>query len=142
MFQGASKICLDLKGRFNIPKRFCDELQKELKQSLVMTKHPDGCLLVFPMSAWEIFRSKIAALPIDAHWWRRIFLGNAAEIQISSPNRILIPPELRSAAQLTCEIVLLGMGNHFEIWDTSLYSIKEAEAMKQDMPDVLKNFSF
>src|SRR5260364_8613 len=49
---------------------------------------------------WETFRHKIAALPMDAHWWRRIFLGNASEVEIDGSNRVLISSELRSAAAL------------------------------------------
>jgi len=39
-------------------------------------------------------------------------------------------------------VILLGMGNHFEIWDKSTYESQEALAMKAQMPDVFKEFSF
>ena len=31
--------------------------------------------------------------------------------------------------------MLLGMGNHFELWDKATYDAKEAEAMEGEMPD-------
>ena len=43
---------------------------------------------------------------------------------------------------LTKDAVLLGMGNHFELWDAATYAAQEAEAMQGDMPDALKDFSF
>ena len=45
---------------------------------MTVTKHPDGCLMLFPRREWERFRERIAALPMEAHWWKRIFLGSAA----------------------------------------------------------------
>jgi MraZ protein len=49
---------------------------------------------------------------------------------------------LRAAAKLDKETVLLGMGNHFELWDKATYEAQEAQAMQGDMPDVFKDFSF
>jgi MraZ protein len=38
--------------------------------------------------------------------------------------------------------MLLGMGNHFELWDKATYDAKEAEAMQADMPEVFKELVF
>ena len=142
MFQGASALNLDAKGRMSVPTRHRDALLVQGEGRVTLTKHPDGCLLLFPRPEWEAFRTRIAQLPMDAHWWRRIFLGNAAEIDLDSAGRILISPELRSAANLDREIILLGMGSHLEIWDANTYTSKEQAAIAQGMPDALKQFTF
>ena len=142
MFQGASALTLDAKGRMSVPSRYREALQGEAQGRVTLTKHPDGCLLLFPRPEWEIFRTKIAALPMDAHWRRRIFLGNASDVDLDSAGRILVSPELRMAAGLEKEIMLLGMGSHFELWDAQTYAAKEQAAMAQGMPDALKNFTF
>lgn len=142
MFQGASALTLDAKGRMSVPARHRDALQEQAEGRVTLTKHPDGCLLFFPRPEWEIFRARIAALPMDAHWWRRIFLGNASDVEMDGTNRVLISPELRLAANLEKDVMLLGMGSHFEIWDAQTYAAKEQAAMAQGMPDALKNFSF
>lgn len=142
MFQGASALSLDAKGRMSIPARYRDVLKTEAEGKLTITKHPDGCLLLFPRPEWEVFRGKIAALPMDAHWWRRIFLGNASDVEVDSASRVLVAPELRQAAGLDKEVMLLGMGSHFELWDAMTYAAKEQAAMAQGMPDALKSFSF
>ncbi|VVD88635.1 division/cell wall cluster transcriptional repressor MraZ [Pandoraea terrigena] len=142
MFQGASALSLDAKGRMSIPARHRDVLQGDAQGKVTITKHPDGCLLLFPRPEWEIFRGKIAALPMDAHWWRRIFLGNAADVEMDSAGRVLVAPELRAAAGMDKEVMLLGMGSHFELWDAVTYAAKEQAAMAQGMPDALKNFTF
>ena len=126
----------------SVPTRHRDAILVQGEGRVTLTKHPDGCLLLFPRPEWEAFRTRIAQLPMDAHWWRRIFLGNAAEIDLDSAGRILISPELRSAANLDHEIILLGMGSHLEIWDANTYSSKEQAAIAQGMPDALKQFTF
>jgi hypothetical protein len=51
-------------------------------------------------------------------------------------------PELRNAVGLEKEVMMLGMGTHFEIWDAAKLAENEAEAVAGGMPDVLSNFSF
>ncbi|MEY4763613.1 MAG: hypothetical protein RI907_286 [Pseudomonadota bacterium] len=98
--------------------------------------------MVFPRPAWEAFRDKVAALPMSAAGWKRIFLGNAMDVEIDSAARVLISPELRAAAGLNKEVMLLGMGSHFELWDAERYAAHEAEVMAQPMPAALADFSF
>ncbi|MGC4062716.1 MAG: division/cell wall cluster transcriptional repressor MraZ [Aquabacterium sp.] len=142
MFQGASALSLDAKGRMAVPSRHRDALQALCAGQLTITKNPDGCLMVFPRPAWESFRDKVAALPMSASGWKRIFLGNAMDVEIDSAARVLVSPELRSAAGITKDVMLLGMGSHFELWDAQRYAAHEAEVMAQPMPDALQDFTF
>ena len=125
-----------------MPTRHRDALAQQAGGQLTITKHPDGCLMVFPRPAWEEFRERIAQLPMSAQWWKRIFLGNAMDVEMDGTGRVLVSPELREAAGLAKDAVLLGMGNHFELWDKATYDAKEAAAMQAEMPDVFKDFSF
>ena len=50
--------------------------------------------------------------------------------------------ELRAAAGLEREVILMGMGRHFELWDKATYEAKEAEAMQGETPDAFKELSF
>ena len=109
---------------------------------MTITRHPDGCLLLFPRPEWEVFRAKIVNLTMDAKWFQRIFLGSAADVELDTAGRVLIAPELRQAAKLEKEVMLLGMGSRFEIWDKETYDTQEQEAMSQGMPESLKNFTF
>ncbi len=142
MFQGASSISLDAKGRLSMPTRHRDVLIATASGQLTLTKHPHGCLMVFPRPEWEKFRERIANLPMSAQWWKRIFLGNAMDVELDSTGRILVSPELRMAAGINKEAVLLGMGNHFELWDQATYDTQEAQAMQAQIPDVFNDFSF
>ena len=142
VFQGASSLSLDAKGRLSVPTRHRDVLSAVAAGLLTITKHPHGCLMVFPRPEWDLFRDRIAALPMSAQWWKRIFLGNAMDVELDGTGRILISPELRTSAGISKDTVLLGMGNHFELWDKATYEAQEARAMQEQMPDVFKDFSF
>ena len=109
---------------------------------LTITKHPEGSLMIFPRPAWENFRERMAALPMSASGWKRIFLGNAMDVDIDASSRVLIAPELRAAAGLTRDVMLLGMGSYFELWDAARYAEHEARVMQSEMPDAFKDFSF
>jgi len=77
-----------------------------------------------------------------ARAWQRIFLGNAVDVELDSAGRVLISPELRNAVGLSREVMMIGMGSHFEIWDAAKLADKEQQAIDAGTPDVLSNFSF
>ena len=142
VFQGASSLTLDNKGRLSVPTRHRDVLIATASSQLTITKHPHGCLMMFPRQEWERFRERINAVPMTAQWWKRIFLGNAMDVDMDASGRVLISPELRLAAGITRDTMLLGVGGHFELWNSSTYAEKEAEQMKGEMPDIFREFTF
>jgi MraZ protein len=79
---------------------------------------------------------------MSAQWWKRIFLGNAMDADMDGTGRVLVSPELRQAAGLTREVMLLGMGQHLELWDKARYEAQEAEALQGQMPEAFQDFAF
>ncbi|GAA4342613.1 division/cell wall cluster transcriptional repressor MraZ [Pigmentiphaga soli] len=144
MFQGSNALTLDAKGRVSFPTRHRDALMAQAEGRLTLTRHPDGCLLVYPRPVWEIKRAQIAAFPMQARALQRLLLGNAQDVELDGSGRILIAPELRSAASLTREAMLMGMGEHFELWDAETLARVEQAALAQGLPspEVLNQFSF
>ena len=142
VFQGPAALTLDGKGRIAMPARHRELLTAMGIGQLTITKQPGGSLLIFPRPAWEAFRDRVAALPMEASGWKRVFLGNAMDVDIDASSRVLIAPELRAAAGLARDVMLLGMGSHFELWDAQRHAAHEAEVMQSPMPDSLKSFSF
>ncbi|HEY1089634.1 MAG TPA: division/cell wall cluster transcriptional repressor MraZ [Burkholderiaceae bacterium] len=142
MFQGESALALDAKGRLTVPARHRELLQALCAGQLTLTRHPEGCLLVFPRPAWEGFRDRVAALPMSAAGWKRVFLGNAQDVEIDSASRVLVAPELRAAVGLSKDVKLRGMGSHFELWDAAAYLAHEAAVIAQPLPESLQDFSF
>jgi MraZ protein len=125
-----------------IPARHRDALQISSDGRLTLTRHPHGCLLMFPRPVWESHREKIASWPMAARSWQRIFLGSAMDVEMDGAGRVLIGPELRVASGLQKDVMLLGMGSHFEIWDAATLAADEARAVEAGIPEVLANYSF
>ena len=120
-----------------MPTRHRDALHECCGSQLTLTRHPEGCLLLFPRPEWEKFRERVAALPMSAQWWKRIYLGHAVDVEMDGAGRVLIAPELREAAGISREAILLGMLSHLELWDRATYRAKEAQSMQAPMPDAL-----
>jgi MraZ protein len=141
-FQGTSALALDAKGRLSVPARQREVLRAIPEDRLTLTRHPDGCLMVFPRTVWEAFRARIESLPLSASGWKRLLLGSAMDVEMDSAARVLISPELRSAAALGRQVLLIGMGNHLELWDVQRHAAAEAALLEQPMPALLQDFSF
>ncbi len=119
MFQGATALNLDAKGRMAIPARHRDALHVLGAGRLVLTAHPHRCLLLYPAPAWEPVRDSVLAkssLDAQAALLRRLLVGMAIDTEMDAANRLLISPELRRFASLEKEIWMVGQGSHFEIW--------------------------
>ncbi len=141
VFQGSSALSLDAKGRMTIPTRHRAVLMAEESGRLTLTRHPDGCLILYPRSTWEQKREQIAALPMSARALQRLMLGSAQDVDIDSAGRILISPELRQVASLHKNVMLLGLGAHFELWDAEQLELRQAADLAQGLPESLDHFS-
>jgi MraZ protein len=140
VFQGTSAIALDGKGRITVPVRQRDLLSKACEGRLTLTKHPDGYLWVMPRQRWEATREHLMGMSMDADPWRRVFLGSAVDVEIDSAERILIPPELRNAAGLSKDVLLIGNGRVLELWDAARHAEHEARLLAQPMPAEIRGF--
>lgn len=125
-----------------MPSRHRDSLAANCDGRLTVTRHPDGCLLVYPRPIWEARREQIAHLPYSARALQRLLLGNATDVDLDSAGRVLVPTELRAAAQLERDLMLLGMGAHFELWDTVRLAEHERAALADGLPDSAAEFTF
>ena len=142
MFQGSSALTLDAKGRMSIPARYRDALLAEEQGRLTLTRHPDGCLMLYPRSIWESKREQIAALPASARPLQRLLLGNAQDVEMDGASRILVAPELRAAADLNRDVMLLGLGSNFELWDRAQWEARCMADVGNLDPAILEQISF
>jgi len=147
VFQGASQLNLDAKGRMAVPTRVRDSLTQGGTVKLVLTAHPDGCLLLYPGPAWEPIRAQVMSFPSldrQASLWKRLLVGFAQDVEPDTAGRLLIPPELRDFAHITRQVMLVGQGSHYEIWDLDQWN-RELETLRSGgnptLPPGMENFS-
>lgn len=130
MFQGASALSLDAKGRLAVPARHRDALVPD-GAPLVITAHLHKCLLVYPKAVWDPIRDKVAAMPgLDPQGGalKRLLIGYAQEEELDSAGRVLIAPAARKWAGLEKQVWLVGQGSHFELWSDAGWE-QQQEAM-------------
>ena len=139
VFRGGPVLTLDGKGRLTVPARYRDVLMATEQGQMVVSKNPDGCLSLYPLSVWEHFEAQVLALPVEFEAWRRLYVGSATEVDIDGGSRVLVPPELRAWAGLEREVKFMGVGRYFELWDTTRYEAREAATIAAGRPAALLN---
>ena len=115
VFIGEYQHILDPKGRVIMPSKFRDGLGDKF----VVTKGLDHCLFVYPQNEWQELERKLRTLPLtskDARAFTRFFFAGATECELDKQGRILIPANLREYAELTKELVIIGVASRVEIW--------------------------
>lgn len=130
-FHGAAVITLDAKGRVAIPTRHREALL-DGADSLVLTAHPEGCVLIYPESAWEPVRARVESFPAfnpQASWWKRLLLGFEEHMKPDGSGRVLLSPALRLHAKLERDAMMVGQGRYFELWDSGVWNAKLGQAL-------------
>lgn len=147
MFQGASQVNLDAKGRMAVPTRLRDPLTQGGTVGVVLTAHPDGCLLLYPGPGWEPVRAQVMQFPStnpQASLWKRVLIGFAEDLALDGAGRLLISPELRAYARIDKRVMCVGQGSHFEIWDLAGWN-EQLERLRSGgnptLPPGMENFS-
>lgn len=125
-FTGADSLNLDAKGRLSMPTAHRDALMELCDGQLYITRHwRVKCLLLYPLPKWEQVRDDLIKKPnVDqvSQMMSRLVLGHAKPVSLDANNRLLIPPNLRESVGLEKEILLLGMGEKFELWNERHFS--------------------
>ena len=115
MLIGEYEHSLDAKGRLIMPAKF----REDIGEKFIITKGLDGCLFAFSLEEWTNFEQKLRSLPIsnkDARAFSRFFFAGAIDCEIDKQGRFLIPVNLREFAELSKEVVIVGMDSRIEIW--------------------------
>jgi MraZ protein len=120
VFRGIAQLTLDTKGRLAVPSRHRDTLLERCAGHLVITADADRCLLIYPLPDWELIQQKLEGLsnldPRVRDLQRRL-IGFAVDVDMDGAGRVLISPALRQYAQLERDVVLVGQGKKFELWN-------------------------
>ena len=116
MLIGEYEHSLDAKGRLIMPAK----LRTDMGEKFITTKGLDGCLFVFSQNEWSNFESKLKELPLtnkNARDFVRFFLSGATECEIDKQGRFLLVNTLREYAEITKEVIIIGVGTRLEIWN-------------------------
>jgi len=118
MLLGEYQHNLDSKGRMAIPAKFRDKVSA----GAIITRGLDNCLFVFNNKDWEVLAQKLIVLPLaqaNSRAFVRLMLAGAMDVELDTQGRILIPDYLRKYAELRKQVIVTGLYNRIEIWDSA-----------------------
>lgn len=120
-FVGHSSVSIDQKRRIAIPAKYREELTQCCGNKLVCTiGHGSNFFLrLFPRPQWDLLEQEIGTGLIRAgedDEIARFLMAMAEDVDVDANNRLLLPQHLVERAGLGKKAVLIGRGNHFEIW--------------------------
>jgi len=122
MFLGTYQTVFSGLNRVILPKKFRVELTEG---KVILTRGLDGCIWGFEKKGWEEQAQKQLAIPLTEKQGRdlRRYIFSEAEVaELDRQGRFVIPTRLLSFAGIKDVVILVGAGDHFEIWDEKKWS--------------------
>lgn len=111
---------IDEKNRVSMPSKF----RKELGKKIIITPGLDSCLFIFTIKEWEKVSQRLSNssadlsfLKADQRSFNRYMFGRAAEVEIDSIGRILIPDFLKDRIRLKDRAAIIGVEDRVEVWN-------------------------
>ena len=140
MYFGYYEHNLDDKGRLMIPSKLREGLVSG--SPLYVLKGFEGCLSVFNESAFNDLCAsldKLAYEDMKARQYIRGLLSSVIQLNVDKLGRIQIPVTALNKYHISRQVAVIGVGNHFEIWDYQAYQRYEEENAKnfEDVADQL-----
>jgi len=146
MFRGINAITIDGKGRLAIPARCREAIGEHV---VVTIDTEEACLLLYPTKCWQVIEDNLQRLPSfnpAARRIQRLLIGHATDVVLDSNGRVLLPSVLRDYAKLSKQVVMVGQGNKFEIWNELSWQTRRQQWLDEEsagdmgLPDEMKTF--
>jgi MraZ protein len=117
VFFGEYQVSFTGAGRIVLPKKIRELLKGD---AVVLTKGFDNCLAGYDKEDWE-GRAKdlltVSLLEKENLEKRRFLFASTVYLEIDEQGRVVIPKNLLYFGNLSQKVVIVGVGDHFEIWD-------------------------
>lgn len=139
MFFGSYSHTLDNKGRLMIPAK----LRNEAGGRLYILKGYEGSLSVYKEADFLNLTAALEDLSYnqrDTRDVQRITLASVVELEVDAQGRIQLPSKLLGDYKISRSVVVVGVINHFEIWDAVAWenylkqNEKDYEAKAEKLP--------
>jgi len=120
-------------NRVSLPSNFKEAMGNRGVQRLVVVKYAD-CLRAWPEDEWEKREQGFTALNLDddkVAGYLRYLYANSMDIELDVQGRINLPDKWKAEFKIADQILLVGMGNVFELWNPEFYEFKQKELAEQ-----------
>lgn len=143
LLTGTFARILDDKLRVAIPKQFRPVLVGSAESPIYLAPGTDRSLAIYSEAAFQTLAARLGqASPgeKDARAFGRLFYAQAHAVELDSQGRMRIPAELAAWAQLSKDVLLVGVRDHLELWDKPLWEAYVSQ--KQSHFDELAESAF
>lgn len=128
MFLGSFETFFSGKNRLILPKRFRKELGNEDKFYILLGEN--GEVWGFDSKNWSNLTESILKFPLSTEEGRirrlRLF-PKAEECSLDGQGRFILPQEFIKNLDFKKEVLIVGAGDHFEVWDLELWEKQEKQ---------------
>ncbi|OIO04329.1 MAG: division/cell wall cluster transcriptional repressor MraZ [Desulfovibrionaceae bacterium CG1_02_65_16] len=118
---GHAHRSLDPKGRLMLTPEFRDQFLAESPDGRLVLTIYQGQIIGITPGQWEQFvaelEGKLSAPSTTLQHLRRVAFAGYSEVVLDKQGRIQLPTHLRKSGRLERDVVLVGVGRCFEIWD-------------------------
>lgn len=117
LFLGEFDHVLDDRGRITLPRKMRYELTRD---EVILSRGFDACIFGFDREQWERESEKHLETNLTdtkGREVRRYLFSSAEKVEIDRLGRILLPAHLKEYAGIEKDIVVVGAGDHFELWN-------------------------
>lgn len=107
-----------------MPKKFRRELGT--KETFYILLGDNGGIWGFDQANWERLARSVLNLPISSTEGikqRLKFFPRAEECGLDNQGRFILPQEFVDSAKLAGEVLMVGAGDHFEIWQPERWKL-------------------
>lgn len=122
VFFGEYQINFSGSGRLLLPKKLRELLKGNI---FILTKGFGNCLSGYDKDDWEKRAAELLnpslLQPTDMDNRRYIF-SSLVYLEIDEQGRFVVPKNLLEYGQINEKVVIIGVGDHFEIWDTKKWN--------------------
>ena len=116
MFLGEYKPNITEGSRLALPKRLRDQITGD---EIILSKGFEKCIFIYDREDWVSEAQKNVENPISDSKTRdlkRYMYSGSSETSIDTQGRLVIPTNLKEYAELSKNSVVIGAGDHIEIW--------------------------
>lgn len=118
VFFGEFNLSFSAPGRLVLPKKLRELLKGNV---FVLAKGFDNCLSGFDKEDWEKRAQSLLSVSLldkDNLEKRRFLFASSVYLEIDDQGRFVVPKNLLSYAGLNGKAYIVGVGDHFEIWQS------------------------
>lgn len=119
-FKGQELYSIDAKGRVNIPAKMRKSISEEAKDTFVLTRGTDSCVIAYPLDEWKKHEDKFGKLnqyDEKNRFFLRMLLMWSEEVSLDRQQRISVPKKLQEFAGIDGKVMIVGMIDHIELWN-------------------------